>query len=259
MNKVFSRTIRKSFEYDKFKKIRGNREINPRHVKSLKEAMVKNYVPVPAIVNEHFALVDGQHRLEACRELELPFFYYIVNGSDINDVTSINRNRKNWGFTEWMNRYASNNFFEYQVYKTYFERWGFDHWSTIFLLCRTKGYRGRGKLKQKFEDGTLKIETLELGKRWAKRIMDIEPYYANFRRRALIQAMIRVFHDRRYDHKLFIKKLSPNRDIMYDCSTVGQYLQRIDDIFNKGSMKKNRVDFYHMWGDPDSIFQEAAA
>ena len=50
MNKVFSRTIRKSFEYDKFKKIRGNREINPRHVKSLKEAMVKNYVPVPAIV-----------------------------------------------------------------------------------------------------------------------------------------------------------------------------------------------------------------
>ena len=67
--------------------------------------------------------------------------------------------------------------------------------------------------------------------------------------------MIRVFHDRRYNHKTFLKKLSLVRDRLYDCSTVGLYLQRIDDIMNYSTPKNRRVNFYYQWGDSDSIFQ----
>jgi hypothetical protein len=119
--------------------------------------------------------------------------------------------------------------------------------------------RGRGNLKKAFETGNLKIETLEEGKEWAKRIMDIKPFYSNYKRRAFIQAMIRVFHDSRYNHKTFLKKLSLVRDRMYDCSGVGLYLQRIDDIMNYCTPKNQRVNFYYQWGDADSIFQVKAA
>ena len=195
----------------------------------------------------------------ACEILNLPYYYYVVPGATINDVTILNQNRKNWGFTEWMNRYAEYNNMEYQIYKSLYEKWGFDHWSTIFLLCRTKGYRSRAGLKDKFYDGTLKIETLEQGKKWAKRIMDVEPYYKNYKRRAFIQAMIRVFHDKSYNHKTFLSRLSMVRDRLYDCSTVGLYLQRIDDIMNYKAPKNKRVNFAMQWGDPESIFAERAA
>tara|TARA_R100000030_G_scaffold100317_1_gene93076 strand:- start:596 stop:1369 length:774 start_codon:yes stop_codon:yes gene_type:complete len=256
------RTIHKSIkvtkDYNMFRKIRGNRDINPTHVKKLVLSMSQNYVPVPAHINEKFGLVDGQHRLEACKELNLPFYYYIIEGSGIDDVSRINRHRKNWGFTEWMNRYADNGNIEYQGYRAFLNQWGFDHWSTIFLLCKTKGCSGRRELREMFQDGLLKLTTIEQGKKRARMILDLEEYYPNFRKRGLVQAMIRVFNDHRYNHKTFLHKLSLNRDLMYDCATVGQYLQRIDTIFNKGSLKKDRVNFSLRWEDADSLFSEVA-
>ena len=254
---MINKKILQTFNYSQFKKIKGNREINDRHVNALiKSIEEKGLIINPAIVNEKMEIVEGQHRLAACEILNLPFYYYVVQGSGINEVTILNQNRKNWGFTEWMNRYASYNNMEYKIYKSLYEKWGFDHWSTIFLLCRTKGYRSRAGLKDKFYSGTLKIETLEEGKKWAKRIMDVEPYYKNYKRRAFIQAMIRVFHDKSYDHKTFLNRLNMVRDRLYDCSTVGLYLQRIDDIMNYKAPKNKRVNFTSQWGDPDSIFSE---
>jgi len=257
---MINKKILKTFNYSQFKKIKGNREINDRHVNSLiKSIEEKGLIIHPAIVNEKMQVIDGQHRLAACEILHHPFYYYVLESGTINDVTILNQNRKNWGFTEWMNRYAEYNNIEYKIYKSLYEKWGFDHWSTIFLLCRTKGYRSRAGLKDKFYDGTLKIETLEQGKKWAQRIMDLEPFYKNYKRRALIQAMIRVFHDRNYNHKIFLNKLNMVRDRLYDCSTVGLYLQRIDDIMNYQTPKNKRVNFATQWGDPDSIFSEKAA
>jgi hypothetical protein len=46
---------------------------------------------------------------------------------------------------------------------------------------------------------------------------------------------------------------------MYDCTTVGQYLNRIDAIYNKGALKKDRVKFAQRWEDEDPIFSEEAA
>ena len=257
---MINKKILKTLNYSQFKFIKGNRAINDRHVNGLVKSMEKNGLLMnPSCVNEKLEIVEGQHRLMACEILNLPYYYYVVPGATINDVTILNQNRKNWGFTEWMNRYAEYNNMEYKIYKSLYERWGFDHWSTIFLLCRTKGYRSRAGLKDKFYDGTLKIETLEQGKKWAKRIMDVEPYYKNYKRRAFIQAMIRVFHDKSYNHKTFLSRLSMVRDRLYDCSTVGLYLQRIDDIMNYKAPKNKRVNFAMQWGDPESIFAERAA
>ena len=183
--------ILKTLNYSQFKFIKGNRAINDRHVNGLVKSMEKNgLIMNPSCVNEKLEIIEGQHRLMACEILNLPYYYYVVPGATINDVTILNQNRKKWGFTEWMNRYAEYNNMEYKIYKSLYERWGFDHWSTIFLLCRTKGYRSRAGLKDKFYDGTLKIETLEQGKKWAKRIMDIEPFYKNYIRHTMWNTMV---------------------------------------------------------------------
>ena len=253
---MINKKILKTLNYSQFKFIKGNRAINDRHVNGLVKSMEKNGLLMnPSCVNEKLEIVEGQHRLMACEILNLPYYYYVVPGATINDVTILNQNRKNWGFSEWMNRYAEYNNMEYKIYKSLYERWGFDHWSCIFLLCRTKGVRGRGKLKKAFETGNLKIETLMEGKKWAQRILDVEPYYEGYKRRSFVQAMIRVFHDKDYDHKIFLKKLALVRDRLYHCSTVGLYINRIDEIMNYNSPKHRRTMFAQKWGDADAIFR----
>ena len=80
---------------------------------------------------------------------------------------------------------------------------------------------GRGTLKKTFETGKLKIETLEEGKAWAKRIMDVKPFYSNYNRRAFIQAMIRVFHDSSYNN-ICNNEFTKFRKIIkkHDCSSI---------------------------------------
>lgn len=258
MKKVHTKIL-KTFDYSMFKKMRGNRDIIESHLKSIIKSIEENgYIFSPIQVNENMVVIDGQHRLKACEALKLPIYYHILVGATITDVTIVNQNRKNWGFTEWMKRYSAYNYEEYKIYQHFYEKWGFDHWSTIFLLCRTKGIRGRGLLKKNFEQGELKIETLEEGKKWAQRIIDVKTFYPNYKRRAFIQAMIRVFHDKDYNHRTFLKKLSLVRDRLYDCSTVGLYLQRIDDIMNYSTPKNKRTGFALKYGDPDSIFMVRA-
>lgn len=62
-------------DYNKFLHIMGNREINKSNVERLKKSIREIGLQVPILVNENRAVVDGQHRLQALRELNLPVTY----------------------------------------------------------------------------------------------------------------------------------------------------------------------------------------
>ena len=70
--------------------------------------------------------------------------------------------------------------------------------------------------------------------------------------------MIRVMNDPLYNHKRFISNLEKVRDKLYDCSSVGDYLKRIQDVMNYGQLKNRRVDFYSRWNEPEALFQLSA-
>ena len=86
--------ILKTLNYSQFKFIKGNRAINDRHVNGLVKSMEKNgLIMNPSCVNEKSEIIEGQHRLMACEILNLPYYYYVVPGATINDVTILNQNR----------------------------------------------------------------------------------------------------------------------------------------------------------------------
>jgi hypothetical protein len=69
--------IENTSDYSIFKQVNFNREKNLRHIKNLKAILLKeNLLHLhPILVNEKMEVVDGQHRLEAAKELSLPIFY----------------------------------------------------------------------------------------------------------------------------------------------------------------------------------------
>jgi hypothetical protein len=65
-NKYFETT-----EYTKFKKARGNRPVDEGHVKQLKKLIAEKDLYDPIRVNKDMEVIDGQHTLQARKELDL--------------------------------------------------------------------------------------------------------------------------------------------------------------------------------------------
>ncbi len=82
--------IEKTKDYHIFKALNFNREKSKRHVQKLKQIILKeNLLHIhPIVVNHEMEIIDGQHRLQAAKELDLDVFYIKGNVSYGHVLTS---------------------------------------------------------------------------------------------------------------------------------------------------------------------------
>lgn len=100
--------IKRTKLYDIFRLKKENREINYNKVASLKSKLIENGRQiVPIICNREMEVIDGQHRLEALKELGWEVMYYVDEAVTVNDLISINNTQKNWGLMDYIHFYAS--------------------------------------------------------------------------------------------------------------------------------------------------------
>lgn len=116
--------IHKTEDYSIFKRLDGNRtSINNRKIKVIKAIKEVGYVPAPIIVNEKLEVIDGQARVEALKDLELPVYYIIIPGIGINECIAMNINQTGWSLIDYINSYAENGNVSYmylqQLFKAY--------------------------------------------------------------------------------------------------------------------------------------------
>lgn len=101
--------------YHMFKFRPDNRaEIDKNHVRRLQQSIEsRNLLQFrPIIVNESMEILDGQHRLEAAKLLNLEIFYKIEKDLQNQDIILLNIN-KNWTMGDFLNYYCKNNFPQY--------------------------------------------------------------------------------------------------------------------------------------------------
>ena len=60
----------------------------------------------PIVVNEGFEVIDGQHRLEACEELNMPIEFIMRPGLGMDECISINTSSRNWTVEDYIEYYA---------------------------------------------------------------------------------------------------------------------------------------------------------
>jgi ParB-like chromosome segregation protein Spo0J len=80
--------IQVSEDYSSFKRIDGNRTINKAQVKKLYDSFNENpglASAVPIVVNDKMEIIDGQHRFESLKKLNLPIYYYEVEGLKLQE------------------------------------------------------------------------------------------------------------------------------------------------------------------------------
>lgn len=100
--------IKVTTDYSIFKIIDKNREIVPRHLKRLKEAIgARNFLRLfPIIVNSEGHIIEGQHRYISAKELKLPLYYIVDDEIQPSDIAMINNNRKSWTARDYIDFYA---------------------------------------------------------------------------------------------------------------------------------------------------------
>lgn len=237
-------------DYNQFKILTDNREVNQIHVKRLVESFNEMHLVCPIIVNEKMEVIDGQHRLQASIETGLPIYYIQVPGYGIKEVQRLNANQKNWTKLDFLEMYCAQGKKTYQEFKEFM-----DHFPELsFQACEriltgiSNGTR-QGKMNghkvqmMDFQEGKLNIPSLGLSYKNARKVMDFKDYYDGFSRGAFVSAVLPLFKSKNYDHKEMLYKLGVAPKKLTHCQNVVQYRMLLEDIYNWKRQKENKVSF----------------
>lgn len=110
--------------YEIFKTLAGNRDIDLSNVKNLIKSIRENgYIGTPILISKNFEVLDGQHRLEALKQLGLPVPYEIREMT-LTQVQALNTASRKWGQIDYIKSYASMGNEEYILLLNYIEKLG---------------------------------------------------------------------------------------------------------------------------------------
>lgn len=94
-------------DYSIFRKMKENRPLKPENLKKIRESIKEfGWLRQPILVNEKMEVIDGQHRLEACKELGLPVEYIIDEGLKVEECQELNRTQNNWRSDDYIHSFA---------------------------------------------------------------------------------------------------------------------------------------------------------
>ncbi len=98
--------IKSTKDYGIFKRALGNRAVSEDNVKRLAKSIGENHLASIGIVNSKNEVIDGQHRLEVCKLLGIPFNYIVMEDYGIEEVHILNANGSNWNNDDYIKQFA---------------------------------------------------------------------------------------------------------------------------------------------------------
>lgn len=230
-----SPTILMTENYSLFKSINGNRNVNKSHVKKLKESIQidpKTIFLAPILVNEKYEIIDGQHRVEAIRELGLPIYYIQHKGLDLDTVQKLNSTAKQWQPIDYAKAYAISGkkfAINYQHYVDAKDsEFGINHDSLLRYLALDQPITSIS-----FKQGALVVPDFKKSMKLLKMLKDLS-IYRRYKIRNFALAFLKLAQEKGYDHKRMVSQFKQHLDLFEDrASEVGYFLE-LNRIYNIG-------------------------
>lgn len=240
--------IYKTTNYEIFNRIEGNRSINGSHVRKIQDSIKEHgFLLDPIVINENYEVIDGQHRLAAAEEEEVPVFVLIAEGYGADEMVAQNLSQKNWGKKQWLNYYCEKGYPEYIELRRFINQYPFSIGVSIKLMQNSNSNKTRAQkytpsttkesdktydYKEVFEEGTWKTGDVQLAYNWADNIKSLKKYYGGYKRTSFVSVMISLFRNENFDFDEFVRKLEYQSTALVDCANRDQYLSLIEDIYN---------------------------
>ncbi len=246
-NKYFETT-----DYSKFKKARGNRPVDEGHVNQLKKLIAEKDLYDPIRVNQNMEVVDGQHTLQARKELDLKVPYIIINSDDPLDVARLNTGRRNWSMEAYLNHHCARNKMDYKICKSKMDQFGINISEAIVLLLKQCSMWNR--IATDFKTGQFKIPAggIENCDRIGSALMQLKKYFLGMDdtkrrlKRSMVMAYIIADRCPDFDLRRFRDACKSRSSWFLSGTNTKDYILIIEKIYNSGR-SKNKIkllDFF---------------
>ena len=253
MNKAIVNKFFETTDYTKFKKTRGNRPVDPTHVEQLKKLISDKDLFDPIRVNKDMEVIDGQHTLEARKQLDLKVPYIIMDSEDPLDVARLNTGRKNWSMMNYLDQHCARNKMDYKICKLKMNLYGMNVSEVIVLLLKLASLWNR--ISTDFKTGTFIIPAggIENCDRIGSQLMQLKKYFAGMDdssrrlKRSMVYAYIIADKHPRWDFPRFKTACKQRSSWLLSGTSTADYVEIFEKIFNAGrvqSKKINLVEFF---------------
>jgi hypothetical protein len=230
--------INKTRDYTIFKKHPNNRGVHTGSVNKLKFSITtSNLLHLrPILCNVDMQVLDGQHRLEAARQLGVDIFYEIDPNTKTTDIVLLNDNQKKWTITDYFEYYRTRNFEEYVKTKRIMKDLGVD-----FLLLLAINKSQQGHEYEKIKAGLFKLRTdveeIKKLQNFYNEVCEIItkrlPIRTGFVKNQSFMCALFGFIANRYVNKeTFLEKLSQKIEWISSRSSISGYEELFKNIYS---------------------------
>jgi len=219
-------------DYSIFKYFDRNRLVNKNHVEFLRKDMNINGQLERVIVNEHWQVIDGQHRIEARQKDKKSVDFRVQKGGSIQHVTAINNTGKGWSNVNWQRNYSHEDHPNHKAYIQYTEfkkTHGFTE--TVCMALLSEDFHDYGR--KAFKAGTFKIKSLERANEHALQIAEL---IAIDRRLNVLKATLAFLNLKKlknFRFNTFKSQLEKYNKRISICNNVADWVDCfIEDVYN---------------------------
>lgn len=226
-----------SKKYDEFTTILGNRNVSKKKVERLVADINSGlnllpYCPIVVYKNEEkFMIIDGQHRLEASKEVESPVHYVICEPLDLKQIARLNSRSDKWKNSDFLDCYVQLGFDDYLVLKEVMDIWGLVYSAAIdFLMFGDLDANARGM--DTFRDGDFKANHTEYLTELMDLTWSIFDRYKFRSDRYLVKAMKKLVDGGKCDFDHLKSKVAEAPNEMDQQQNWKDYIYNIEKVYN---------------------------
>ncbi len=225
-------------DYGQFRYSLQNRPIDHRHLERL-IAAIKNKNLLrdnPIKVNGDGVVIDGQHRLEAAKKLDLPIYFQVTEVMTIEDAASINGPVKKWTSQDFLEVYCNTGNQDYMMLREFVSRYP---WMSLSSAINLTYYGDRTLIG--FQSGAYKCNDIDFAEEVARGAKDFSAYISYYAEGTFLSALAQLFEHDGYVHARMVEKLKFASSMMHKCTSAVDYLKLFEAIYNYKTKEENRV------------------
>lgn len=227
-------------EYDKFRKLLGNRDVTPTRLSAIKESILRiGYQPSPILVNEKMEVIDGQGRLAACEALNLKVYFIIKEGLTITDCISMNIKMKNWTEVDYINCYADRGYANYVNLREMLSEFPLLNWEFLYIVS---GQTRNKNTSDELKNGRLKFEKFNYRQyeqaRWISAMVPIIKK-SRLQTRSAIETLLRLDRWKLIERRRMLDSIEKYANtVEYPSYKAADTLAILNDIYNFNRKQK---------------------
>lgn len=229
--------------YEKFNMLEQNRNLNRNHINKIKESIRKHgYLSSnPIIVDSNMNIIDGQHRFVACKEMELPINYEVIDDSE-NMIIDLNTTQRKWSVIDYIKYYAiKDNNINYQRILDLTNKYKASV-GTILLLGLNRNTSS--DVYSLIKEGRLKFDI--------DNVLKVEEQYKNISNiikntklnpsERLVKGLVEISKLAKFKWNRLIDQSIKYPTVAYNCRTAIEYAVMLKELYNFNIRKaENRI------------------